>query len=86
MPKITVYTTNGCYYCDQVKELFQRAELDCEYLNKDTDFSREEFIAKFPDAAGYPMVIIDDQQIGGLVETAKHLIENKYIIVGKRAS
>lgn len=83
MPKITVYTTNGCYYCDQVKELFQRANLDCVYLNNGDDFTRDEFKSKFPDVAGYPLVIIDDQQIGGLVETARYLVQNKYIIPGK---
>jgi len=80
MPKIIVYSATGCYYCDQVKELFQRAQLEVEYLTKDTHFTREEFIRKFPDAAGYPQVIIDGENIGGLVETATYLVQNKYII------
>ena len=44
-----------------------------------SDGARESFNKQFPRAAGYPYVIIDNKHVGGLVETAKFLVENGLI-------
>ena len=73
--EITAYTTQGCFYCDKLKELFSRAGVEYTTLMAGEDFTREEFIERFPHATGYPHVIIDGQPVGGLVETAKLFLE-----------
>jgi glutaredoxin len=73
---ITVYTTVGCGYCTKVKELFKRADIT-EYteINIPRDITKEDFKIKYPFAPGYPYVIIDDEIVGGLVETVKYFVE-----------
>jgi len=72
--EITVYTTPGCFYCDQVKELFRRAELDYEAIII-TETEKENFRKEFPRSGGFPYVIVDGKHVGGLVDTAKFLME-----------
>ena len=81
--KIVAYTTQGCFYCDQLKELFRRANIEYESIIID-DGARDSFNKQFPRAAGYPYVIIDNKHVGGLVETAKFLVENGLITRPKK--
>jgi len=73
--KIEIYSIDGCTYCDQVKELMERANLNYTVYRVNGDITFEQFYEKFPSATGYPYVIIDDEPVGGLVPTAKILIE-----------
>jgi glutaredoxin 3 len=73
--KIVIYTKPGCGYCSQIKELMRRAELEYEEINVNTPELREEFYQAYPDVKSYPYVIIDQEPVGGLVETAKLFVE-----------
>ena len=64
---ILIHTTEGCTYCDHMKELCVRAGV--EYKTNNTP--QDELLKKYPNCQGYPYVIIDGEVIGGLVETAK---------------
>jgi len=81
--EIIAYTTKGCFYCDKLKDLFARANLEYTTLMSGEDFTRPEFKEKFPLANGYPYVIIDGEPIGGLVETAKFLLQKGLVSVRK---
>ena len=81
--KIVAYTTQGCFYCDQLKELFRRAEVEYESISVVTDEEREKFRKDFPRAGGYPYVLVDDKHVGGLVETAKLLLEKGLVSSNK---
>ena len=81
--EITAYTTKGCFYCDKLKELFSRANVDPVLISVGTDITREEFIERFPHATGYPYVIIDGEPIGGLVETATFLLQKGLVSLKK---
>ena len=82
--KIIAYTTQGCFYCDQLKELFKRANLEYESIPVITEEERMEFRKKFPRSGGYPYVLIDDKHVGGLVETAKLLVEMGLVSSSKK--
>ena len=43
---IKVYTTDGCFYCEQMKELCKRAELDYQ----EVIFSNQALSDLYPDA------------------------------------
>ena len=73
------YTTEGCFYCTQLKKLFERANVNCEYIAVGTEISKEEFLRSYPDMKGYPFVLVNDIPIGGLTETAKYLLDNKLV-------
>ena len=63
-------------------ELLERSKIPQEritYVDVGKDISKEDFIKKFPEASGYPHVIIDGKSIGGLVETAKYLVKKKMV-------
>ena len=68
---IKIYTQEGCFYCEQMKELCKRAEVDYESEEIDS----EQLSKLYPEATSYPYVIIDGEEIGGLVEAAKHFIK-----------
>jgi glutaredoxin 3 len=72
---ITIYTTSGCTYCQKIKELMRRADIEYETILVGKDISREEFKMKYPFAPGFPYTIIDGQEIGGIVETVKLFVE-----------
>ena len=77
-PDITVYSTAGCFYCEQMKLLMERAKLDYEEVKVDKNL-KNSLMEKYPKAVGYPYVIMDGEEIGGLVETAKVLLKKGLI-------
>ena len=79
---VTAYTLEGCVHCMHLHELLERSNVPNErvtYVDVGKDISKEDFIKKFPEANGYPHVIIDGKPIGGLVETAKYLVKKKMV-------
>jgi glutaredoxin len=89
--EIKAYTSKGCFYCDQLKELFNRAELEYTSIlvtdgpeyNEGSTMSRNEFRQKYPNSVGFPHVIIDEVEHGGLVNVAKYLVKNGYVSTKK---
>ena len=85
--EIKAFTTTGCKYCTTLKELFQRANVEYEEVivgDKDNQFSREVFRDMYPNVIGYPFVVIDGEQIGGLVEVAKLFLQKGLVSSPKK--
>jgi len=76
---IKIYTSQGCFYCDQMKELCKRADLEYESIEIPSD----ELSALYPKAMSYPYVIIDGEEIGGLVDAAKYFIKEGLVSANK---
>ena len=76
---IKIYTSPGCFYCDQAKELCKRAEVEYE----SEEIESEVLNARYPNAKSYPYVIIDGEEIGGLVEAAKYFIKEGLVSARK---
>jgi len=72
--EIKLYTKPGCKYCRQAKILFERANLQYEEVNCIGD-NAEKLKEDYPDATGFPWVIIDGEVVGPLTETAKLFLE-----------
>ena len=83
--EIIAYTSTGCFYCDKLKELFERAHLPYTSVIVRKDITREEFTRKFPEVDTFPHVIIDGEEIGGLTQTAKFLLEKGLVSSRKNA-
>tara|TARA_B100000287_G_scaffold247788_1_gene232928 strand:- start:7487 stop:7813 length:327 start_codon:yes stop_codon:yes gene_type:complete len=79
--KIEAYITTGCTYCTHLRELIFRANLqdDTTYIKVGKHITREEFIEKFPNANGYPYVVIDGVEYAGLVPTARFFVEQNLV-------
>jgi glutaredoxin len=80
---ITIYTTSGCIYCEKIKELMRRADVEYTAILVGKDITREEFKIKYPFAPGFPYTIIDGEEIGGITETVKLFVE-KGLVSSKR--
>ena len=81
--EILIYTTSGCFYCDQAKKLCERANVDYQTKEIGINITREDFTKLYPHVTGYPYVIIDGKEIGGLVETAKLFLKEGLVSVNK---
>ena len=75
----TVYSRNGCPYCDKVQQVLELAEIKHVIYKLNRDFTREEFYDKFGAGSTFPRVIKDDTLIGGCTETVKYLREQKLV-------
>ena len=53
-------------------------ELDYSSVVIGKDMTKSQFEIEYPDAAGFPYVIIDDEKIGGLHEVVKYLVDKGY--------
>ena len=81
--EILIYTTSGCFYCDQAKQLCRRANVDYRTQEVGVDITKEDFTKLYPHVTGYPYVIVDEKEIGGLVETAKFFLKEGLVSVNK---
>jgi len=81
--EILIYTTSGCFYCDQAKKLCERANVDYQTKEIGIDITREDFTKLYPHVNSSPYVIIDGNEIGGLVETAKFFLKEGLVSVNK---
>ena len=81
--EILIYTTSGCFYCDQAKKLCERANVEYQTKEIGVDISKEDFTKLYPHVIGSPFVIIDGNEIGNLVDLAKHFLKEGLVSVNK---
>lgn len=65
MQKIIIYSRNGCVYCDMAIALAKSKKMEMSVLKLGTDYSVEEFQAKFIYAKTVPQIVLDGEHIGG---------------------
>jgi len=82
--KIKIYSSPGCFYCEQARELCERVGREYETITVGKDISRAEFQELFPNVNQYPHIIVDGNVIGGLVEFAKYFLASGEIVVNKK--
>lgn len=81
--KFTVYSKDGCPYCDKIKTVLnilkESKEFDLVTYELEKDFNREEFYAKFGAGSTFPQVIYENNHLGGCRDTIQYLQENNII-------
>ena len=78
--QVTIYKTPGCGYFVKADELMERAGLqDVERIVVGKDITREEFKEKFPNSTGFPWILLDGKQIGGLMQTVRYFVDKKLV-------
>jgi len=75
----TVYSKDGCGYCDKVKQVLQLTGCSYVVYNLEEDYTREEFISEFGEGTTFPQVVVDGKKLGGSVETIKFLKEQQVV-------
>lgn len=81
--KFTIYSKNGCPYCDKIKQVMELSKFSHVVYTLDEDFIRDAFWQQFGVGATFPQVVMQNEQgilnLGGCTETVKYLQENKMI-------
>lgn len=78
--KFTVYSKNGCPYCSKIEQVLQLSNLEHTVYKLNENFTKEEFYNQFGYGSTFPQVVLnDDENLGGCVDTVKYLQENKII-------
>tara|TARA_R110000868_G_scaffold6275_8_gene35777 strand:- start:1303 stop:1542 length:240 start_codon:yes stop_codon:yes gene_type:complete len=78
--KLTVYSKYGCPYCEKVQQVLELKKLDHQVYKLNEDFNREQFYEKFGNGSTFPQVVLDENQnLGGCLDTVKYLKENNII-------
>lgn len=65
---IVIYSKDNCAYCEGAKLLCSTEGLNYEEIKIGKDITREEFIETHPDVRTMPLIIIDNQKVGGYQE------------------
>ena len=73
---ITIYSRDGCPYCEKFIAIVEFEELNHVVYKLDRDFTRKEFYEKFGKGTAFPQVLLDDIRLGGCKESIKYLQEN----------
>ncbi len=66
--KVTVYTTDPCARCGNVKALLARHGIDFEEVNRSKDPVGRAELARRTGLMTFPQVVVDGRTIGGLDE------------------
>ena len=75
----TIYSKEGCSYCEKAKKLLDLAKVEYRVYKLDTDFTKEQFNSEFGYGSSFPRILVDDKLIGGCLDTFKYLEEKNLV-------
>lgn len=73
--KFTIYSKQGCPYCDKIKQVMKLSDLDHVVYTLDENFTRDEFYSEFGNGSTFPQVVMNDHHLGGCTDTVQYLKE-----------
>ena len=79
MNNFSVYTMDGCPYCEKVQEVLREAGQKFVTYKIDKDFTPESFFGEFGKGATFPQVVVDGNKLGGASATVKYLKEKQLV-------
>jgi glutaredoxin len=78
--RFTVYSKDGCPYCNKIEQVLNLAGLEHKVYKLGVDFDRDQFYAEFGQGSTFPQVILNDQDhLGGCTDTVKYLKEHNIV-------
>ena len=73
MKNFTVYSKEGCPYCQQILEVLGISELNYVEYKLDEHFSKEAFYQQFGEGATFPQVVLNNENLGGAQESIRYM-------------
>ncbi len=73
MKNFTVYSKEGCPYCQQILEVLGISELNYVEYKLGEDFTKEAFYGQFGEGATFPQVVLNNDNLGGCQESIKYM-------------
>ena len=75
----TIFSKEGCPYCDKVKEVLELTESKFVVYTLGKQFDKDAFYGEFGDGSTFPQVVCNGNKLGGCVDTIKYLQEQKIL-------
>lgn len=79
----TIYSKNGCPYCDKIKTILGDLSIKKGYpiicYELGSEFDKDSFYAEFGEGSTFPQVVVDGKTLGGCVDTIKYLQQNSVL-------
>lgn len=74
--KIVMYTRTNppCPFCNQAKALAKSKNLEFTNIDIGTDITLEMFQSQYPTARTVPVILVDDEVVGGFNEFKNYLL------------
>ena len=79
MRNFTVYSKDGCPYCQQIVQVLGLSELQYVEYKLDRDFDKDGFYGQFGEGSSFPQVTLNGQNLGGCTDTISYLKENQLV-------
>ena len=79
MKNFTVYTKDGCPYCEKVQEVLKLAGLNFVTYKLGKNFDKKSFYGEFGEGATFPQVVLNGEKLGGCSNTVKYLKEKQLV-------
>ena len=73
MRNFTVYSKDGCPYCQQILKVLGISELNYVEYKLDEHFSKEAFYQQFGEGATFPQVVLNNENLGGAQESIRYM-------------
>ena len=77
--KIEMYSKKNCSYCSSARKILSENNIEFTEYKLTEDFTREQLLEKVPLAKTYPVILVDNNFIGGFSDL-KQLLEDKNVI------
>tara|TARA_B100000579_G_scaffold54669_1_gene38535 strand:+ start:2312 stop:2563 length:252 start_codon:yes stop_codon:yes gene_type:complete len=71
----TVYSKDGCPYCEQIVKVLGLSELNYVEYKLDEHFDSKSFYGQFGKGATFPQVVLNGENLGGCQESIKYMQE-----------
>lgn len=69
-PKVCVYRRPGCMFCAQVEDMLSQDQVPFESISVE-DKAEQERISQRHGALSFPLVMVDDQYVGGFTHVVQ---------------
>ncbi len=71
----TVYSKDGCPYCEQIVKVLGISELNYVEYKLNEHFDKNAFYGQFGEGATFPQVVLNGENLGGCQESIKYMQE-----------
>ena len=75
----TIYSKNGCPYCTKVEQVLTHIGAQYSTYKLGDHFTKDQFYDKFGYGTTFPQVTVNDEHLGGCIDTVQYLKEKNLV-------
>ncbi len=79
MQNFTIYSKDGCPYCEKIAEVMKLAKLSHVIYKLDEHFTKDGFYGQFGEGSTFPQVVLNGDNLGGCTDTVRYLQEKSLV-------